>query len=623
MSFLILFNFTAADLPGIGALRPKNVCVNFIHFCEARNLEGILDRWSKNLVLWHLKISEIWIVARRSWFYAVLRLIEMMSLHSLIPYQPANKLQIRVCRMWITKTIEDDPQPQSLDCVFVDKQGDAVHATVNARDIQFFLDLLTVGDAYEITKFRVVHNRTSSKVVPHPAALELNRRTTFVPIHKTNQEIPKQWFNLIDLDQLHKRINNDVELTDVFGHLTAVQPIEDVTVQSSRIAKKRNLNLQDIRGETIRITLWGEAATTFEDSGIKSLPPPIFLAVTSLKVKEYRGNPVLGSTGSTVCIFNPEIPQLTQYKQKFKDLKSPVQTLRTSAEMYADRAVSPNFESKTIDELLLFDPALHKNVSFECKATVIGFDLSRGWWYKSCPFCHKAVKKTSGAFQCNEHGSLNRLPEPWFKINLIVEDSTNQHNFLMLGRNAEKILHVSCHTLVIEDGYDDPFMVPPPLKKLVGETKRFLLSFGNQNSDFRKTDFIIYGLLQDQLPLNTAIASIDPQTPTATAGKQIITEATPAPVTPSQRPDHHPQSVVPLKTSKRPLFIDQADKPDSKKTRTEQIEVTNSARIAREFHKLVVPKIEPADKEPIAALKTKSQTKKTKDSAQDVRPPKK
>nr|XP_028946565.1 uncharacterized protein LOC103449934 [Malus domestica]XP_028946566.1 uncharacterized protein LOC103449934 [Malus domestica]XP_028946567.1 uncharacterized protein LOC103449934 [Malus domestica] len=138
MSFLILFNFTAADLPGIGALRPKNVCVNFIHFCEARNLEGILDRWSKNLVLWHLKISEIWIVARRSWFYAVLRLIEMMSLHSLIPYQPANKLQIRVCRMWITKTIEDDPQPQSLDCVFVDKQGDAVHATVNARDIQFF-----------------------------------------------------------------------------------------------------------------------------------------------------------------------------------------------------------------------------------------------------------------------------------------------------------------------------------------------------------------------------------------------------------------------------------------------------------------------------------------------------
>ncbi|KAM1332048.1 hypothetical protein TB1_043703 [Malus domestica] len=179
-----------------------------------------------------------------------------------------------------------------------------------------FLYLLRVSNAYEITKFRVVHNRTSSKVVPHPAALELNRRTTIIPIDKTNQEIPKQWFNLIDLDQLHKRINNDVELTDVFGCLTAGQPIEEVTVQNSRIAKKRNLNLQDIRGKTIRIILWGEAATTFEDSGIKSLPPPIFVAVTSLKVKQYRGNPVLGSTGSTVCIFNPEILQFTEYKQK-------------------------------------------------------------------------------------------------------------------------------------------------------------------------------------------------------------------------------------------------------------------------------------------------------------------
>ncbi|RXH88179.1 hypothetical protein DVH24_042250 [Malus domestica] len=30
-----------------------------------------------------------------------------------------------------------------------------------------------------------------------------------------------------------------------------------------------------------------------------------------------------------------------------------------------------------------------------------------------CPSYHKAVKKTSGSFECNEHGSLNRLPEPW------------------------------------------------------------------------------------------------------------------------------------------------------------------------------------------------------------------
>ncbi|XP_068312060.1 replication protein A 70 kDa DNA-binding subunit B-like [Pyrus communis] len=104
------------------------------------------------------------------------------------------------------------------------------------------------------------------------------------------------WFNLIELNQLHQRIDNDVELTDVFGCLTAVQPTEEITIQNTRVAKKRNLNLQNIRDETVRITLWGETATGFETSGIQALLPPVFCAFTSLKVKQYQGKPVLGST---------------------------------------------------------------------------------------------------------------------------------------------------------------------------------------------------------------------------------------------------------------------------------------------------------------------------------------
>ena len=50
-----------------------------------------------------------------------------MPVHCLRLYQPANKIQIKVCMMWITKTIGDDPQPQSLDCVFIDKQVRILH----------------------------------------------------------------------------------------------------------------------------------------------------------------------------------------------------------------------------------------------------------------------------------------------------------------------------------------------------------------------------------------------------------------------------------------------------------------------------------------------------------------
>ncbi|XP_070678212.1 replication protein A 70 kDa DNA-binding subunit E-like [Malus domestica] len=126
--------------------------------------------------------------------------------------------------------------------------------------------------------------------------IELNKNITIVPIHKTSQELPMHWFNLIELDQLYQRINNDVELTDVFGCLTAVQPTEEITIQKTRVAKKRNLSLKNIKDESVRITLWGEIATNFENSGIQSLLPPVFVALTSLKVNQYQGNPILGST---------------------------------------------------------------------------------------------------------------------------------------------------------------------------------------------------------------------------------------------------------------------------------------------------------------------------------------
>ncbi|KAB2608807.1 replication protein A 70 kDa DNA-binding subunit B-like [Pyrus ussuriensis x Pyrus communis] len=390
----------------------------------------------------------------------------------------------------------------------------------------------------------------------------------------------------------------------MMGVLTVLEPYST----SSTIAQRD-------RGETVRVTLWGETATTFDDIKIQTLLPPVFIALTSLKVKLHQGNPVLGSTGVTVYVFNPDIPQLSEYKHKFEHLRSPVRMLPTSADMYVGRPTVGGAESKTIDDLLLLNPALHRNESSTCEAAIVGVDLARGWWYKSCPSCHKIVKKMFESFECNEHGLINKLPEPWFKIDLILEDSTNQHNFLMIGRYAKKMLRVSCHTLVIKDRYDDPFILPPILKTLVGETKQFQLSFGNQNTDFGKIDFIVNGLLQDQDLSNPMIASIKPQTPTTTAGKQVVSQTTSSPLTPSQLLQQRPQPIEPIFSITITFLSNLINFPfiHSNKHRNEQTDTTNFATIAGQFHNLVVPKIEPTDKVLIAMLKTKSQAKKSKE----------
>ncbi|TQE09636.1 hypothetical protein C1H46_004729 [Malus baccata] len=73
-----------------------------------------------------------------------------------------------------------------------------------------------------------------------------------------------------------------------------------------------------------------------------------------------KGKPVLGSTCSTVCFFNPDIMQLTEYKQRFQYLNLPLEILPSSVESYAKPHVTVDSELKTIEELLLLDPTLNK-----------------------------------------------------------------------------------------------------------------------------------------------------------------------------------------------------------------------------------------------------------------------
>ncbi|XP_048442347.1 uncharacterized protein LOC108865975 isoform X2 [Pyrus x bretschneideri] len=178
---------------------------------------------------------------------------------------------------------------------------------------------------------------------------------------------------------------------------------------------------------------------------------------------------------------------------------------------------------------------------------MVGVQTKTSWW--SIPHIHLQI--------------VVIYQKKRFKIDVIVEDKTNQHNFLIIGRHAEKILHVSCHTLVMQEGYEDPFVAPPILTNLVGQSKTFQVSFGNQNINFGKTDFIVHGLLEDKPLSKPANPSIKPQTPAPTAAKTIINQVTPAPLTPSQPLDNNPDQLQPLRLQKqRCSLINQTHLPD-------------------------------------------------------------
>ncbi|XP_007219330.2 uncharacterized protein LOC18785943 [Prunus persica] len=192
--------------------------------------------------------------------------------------------------MWRPKLIGSNDQFGGLQCILVDQKTDAIQASVKEIDYDFVAPKIKAGSIYEITHFHTGRNKPSHKVVPHVAQLFFNARTTFKELPTIHPHIPRHRFYLVDYTQLSTRIDKIDILTDVFGHITGIQPLEQKMVGNERLEDKCEVCIENIRKEDIRITLWGDTAKTFDSQALQQLTSPIFAAFTSLKVKQFQGS---------------------------------------------------------------------------------------------------------------------------------------------------------------------------------------------------------------------------------------------------------------------------------------------------------------------------------------------
>ncbi|PWA93994.1 helitron helicase-like domain-containing protein [Artemisia annua] len=76
----------------------------------------------------------------------------------------------------------------------------------------------------------------------------------------------------------------------------------------------RKIEIQNLNGNSIELTLWDDLAETLKKDEIDRLERPIIIAVTSCKVSKYYNKLQLSSTPATYYYINPKIPQLERYR---------------------------------------------------------------------------------------------------------------------------------------------------------------------------------------------------------------------------------------------------------------------------------------------------------------------
>ncbi|XP_073264393.1 uncharacterized protein [Populus alba] len=271
--------------------------------------------------------------------------------------------------------------------------------------------------------------------------------------------------------------------------------------------------LENIRGEELRITLWGDSARDFDGLALHNLPSPVIIAFAGFRVTKFKGKPNLNSTAASLWYFNPDIPECLAYKHFFAQLPVEIQQLPSSSNVVLSIEEQIKENRRTIHEILCMNPYEHKHLRFTCQASIVDFDFPNSWWYPSCPKCNKKLSGGENNYTCMDHDAITSLPVPWFRLECIVTDGEDVTNFLLFGKTAENFFRSSAHHYVYDKKIIDPSVLPPAMAAKLNKSMIFQLRFGTFRSITNRCEVIITNIFDDSI--NKSIHPLETATPEA------------------------------------------------------------------------------------------------------------
>ncbi|GJV76883.1 DNA helicase [Tanacetum coccineum] len=265
----------------------------------------------------------------------------------------------------------------------IEAEGNAIQANMGTDAIAYFNSILQAGAAYRISHFTCVPASKYQQTLENQTSLKFGRYTKFENIPA--EEYQKHYFNFTAYNQLGSRLNqqadplsqNQTTLTDYIGCLTRVGDVERFGRPGGNQYVLRKLDIENLSGDVIELTLWDETAENFQKAEYESMQKPVIIAVSSCKVTEYAHNLQLTATSATFYYLNPEIPELGDLIAEFTakyDLKP---LLEISKTRYKDLEKEKTRNRFPISTLLQENPDTYRAVRFTAEATIIRINTAR------------------------------------------------------------------------------------------------------------------------------------------------------------------------------------------------------------------------------------------------------
>ena len=328
---------------------------------------------------------------------------------------------------------------------FLDESGE-IRATGFNEQVDQFYEMLQEGSVYYIStpcKVQLAKKQFTNLANDYELTFD---RDTVIEKAEDQSSVPQVRFNFCNIQEL-----NDVEkdaTVDVIGVLKDVEEVTQIVSKSTQKPyDKRELTLCDDTGYSVRVTIWGKTATSFDAA------PESVVAFKGTKVGDFGGRSLSLLSSGTMTV-DPDIPEAHRLKGWY-DSSGRNDSFATHSNLASAGTASGRKEdvkviSQVKDEGLGMGEATDY---FTVKATVVHIKQET-FAYPSClnQGCNKKVTNDMGdGWRCEKCNQTHERPEYRYVMSLSVNDHTGQlwlscfddtARVLMGGKSADQLMEM-------------------------------------------------------------------------------------------------------------------------------------------------------------------------------------
>ncbi|XP_056297124.1 replication protein A 70 kDa DNA-binding subunit [Pseudoliparis swirei] len=354
---------------------------------------------------------------------------KVVPIISLNPYQSKWTIRARVTNKSSIRTWSNSRGDGKLFSMEIVDESGEIRVTGFNQEVDKFFSLVEVGKVYYVSKgsLKIANKQYTS--VKNDYEMTLSGESTIIPC-EDSRDVPVMQCDFVSIGDLENREKDAI--VDVIGVCKSVDELTRLTTKANKEVSKRTLNLMDMSGKLVTVTLWGEEAEKFDGSG-----QPI-IAIKGAKLSDYGGRSLSASFSSTLMI-NPDIPEAYKLRGWF-DKEGHALEGQSLTEAKGSGGVT---NWKTLSDVKM-EHLGHGDKAdyYTCIATIV-YLRKENCLYQACPSqdCNKkVVDQQNGMFRCEKCDK----EFPNFKYRLIlsanIADYADNQWVTCFQESAEAIL---------------------------------------------------------------------------------------------------------------------------------------------------------------------------------------